>query len=270
MSEFINTIDVLGDDAVIDGIISRTITEFKDDVVTNVSAYAFYNCTALTEVDLPNVTTVGKQAFVNCTALESVNMPLLTSSSGSQDNMVFANTAIKQIYFPLLTSTRANWFENCKNLVSADLPSVKSIAMGSFSGCESLVSVNLPEATTVCGFKDCTSLVYLNAPKCTSLGGGAYSFQRTTSLKRLDFSALTSVADYGMFYNSAIEAFISRGDTVPTLGSANIFDLCPIGNGTGYIYVPRALVNSYKSATNWSNYASQIRAIEDYPDITGG
>ena len=39
---------------------------------------------------------------------------------------------------------------------------------------------------------------------------------------------------------------------------------------TGYIYVPRALVNSYKAATNWSTFASQIRAIEDYPDITGG
>ena len=43
-----------------------------------------------------------------------------------------------------------------------------------------------------------------------------------------------------------------------------------IASGTGYVYVPSALVNSYKSATNWSTYADQIRAIEDYPDITGG
>ena len=30
MAEFINTIDVLGDDAVIDSIINRTIAEFKE------------------------------------------------------------------------------------------------------------------------------------------------------------------------------------------------------------------------------------------------
>jgi hypothetical protein len=29
------------------------------------------------------------------------------------------------------------------------------------------------------------------------------------------------------------------------------------------------LVDSYKTATNWSKYATQIRAIEDYPDICG-
>lgn len=32
----------------------------------------------------------------------------------------------------------------------------------------------------------------------------------------------------------------------------------------GYIYVPRAMVNTLKSATNWSEYATQIRALEDY------
>ena len=54
MSEFINTIDALGDDVVIDSIINKTITEFKDDKVTSVGQYAFYGCTQLSDVDLPN------------------------------------------------------------------------------------------------------------------------------------------------------------------------------------------------------------------------
>ena len=37
-----------------------------------------------------------------------------------------------------------------------------------------------------------------------------------------------------------------------------------------YIYVPRALVEDYKVATNWSTFADRIRAIEDYPEICGG
>ena len=43
-----------------------------------------------------------------------------------------------------------------------------------------------------------------------------------------------------------------------------------LSNERVYVYVPKALVGAYKSATNWSTYANQIRAIEDYPDITGG
>lgn len=35
-------------------------------------------------------------------------------------------------------------------------------------------------------------------------------------------------------------------------------------SGTGYIYVPRALVDTYKAATNWSTIADQFRALEDY------
>jgi hypothetical protein len=55
-----------------------------------------------------------------------------------------------------------------------------------------------------------------------------------------------------------------------TLGSANEFievsgyPNSAIADGKGYIYVPRTLVNSYKTATNWSVYANQFRALEDY------
>lgn len=37
----------------------------------------------------------------------------------------------------------------------------------------------------------------------------------------------------------------------------------------GYIYVPAALIDEYKTATNWATFADQFRAIEDYPDICG-
>ena len=37
----------------------------------------------------------------------------------------------------------------------------------------------------------------------------------------------------------------------------------------GYIYVPRALLESYKTTTNWSYYADSFRAIEDYGGLEG-
>lgn len=135
MSEFINTIEVLGDEATMDAIIERTITEFRDDVLTSVGAYAFYGCAALETVDLPSITSIAANAMANC---------------------------------------------------------------------------------------------------------------------------------------SSLGAFILRGSTAVTLANTNGLAGSGVAKGTGYIYVPRALVDTYKAATNWSTYANQIRAIEDYPDITGG
>lgn len=43
--------------------------------------------------------------------------------------------------------------------------------------------------------------------------------------------------------------------------SENAFAGCPIGNGTGRIYVPSALVSAYKADSFWSKYASVITAI---------
>ena len=99
------------------------------------------------------------------------------------------------------------------------------------------------------GFRSCRELVVVDVPSVNSIERGAFH----------ECVALT--------------ALILRGDTVCVLNTVNwseTFYNTPIKNGTGYIYVPRSLVDTYKAATNWSTYAAQIRAIEDYPDITGG
>ena len=63
---------------------------------------------------------------------------------------------------------------------------------------------------------------------------------------------------------------ILRSETMAVLKYTKAFEGTPIESGTGYIYVPAALIDSYKTATNWTQYADQFRAIEDYPDICGG
>jgi hypothetical protein len=79
-----------------------------------------------------------------------------------------------------------------------------------------------------------------------------------------DFHAATSIGIAGFYNCAAMTAIIIRSKTVCSLANANTFTNTPIKSGTGYIYVPAALVDSYKAATNWSAYAAQIRAIEDY------
>lgn len=72
-----------------------------------------------------------------------------------------------------------------------------------------------------------------------------------------------------------LTTLILRGNTVcsasyPVNSYNGALADTPIANGNGYVYVPRGLVDKYKKATNWVEIADRIRAIEDYPDITGG
>ena len=46
--------------------------------------------------------------------------------------------------------------------------------------------------------------------------------------------------------------------------ATDIFAATPIANGTGYIYVPDALVDTVKALEGWSLYASQIKPLSEY------
>lgn len=96
------------------------------------------------------------------------------------------------------------------------------------------------------------------------------SMNGCSELTKADFSNLQTIR-YSTFYsNKKLVTLIIRTQAVAHLEKTSAFKDTPIASGTGYVYVPSALVDSYKTATNWSTYADQIRAIEDYPDITGG
>ena len=98
----------------------------------------------------------------------------------------------------------------------------------------------------------------------------SYSFQSCARLTKVSFSNLSDLGSCVFRYDSRLVTVIIRTPTVCVLRSANSFTSTPIESGTGYIYVPAFLVDSYKTATNWSTYSAQFRAIEDYPEICGG
>lgn len=151
MAEFINTVSVIGDDAVVDGLLVGTLTEYKEDRVTRTGNYSFYKCFGLKTIVMPNVTIFERYTAYNCTGLETV-----------------------------------------------DLKSVTSINAASLQGCSSL------------------------------------------------------------------KALILRGDTLCSLENTSALTGTPIASGTGYVYIPAALKDSYAAATNWATYAAQFRDLESY------
>lgn len=106
---------------------------------------------------------------------------------------------------------------------------------------------------------------FIKMPNCTSIGFSA--FASCTALTTVDLSQQISIAA-GWFSNcSAFTHLILRSSTLCPLSStfATVFSGTKIAQGMGAIYVPSNLVDTYKSATNWSAAANQIYALEDYP-----
>lgn len=137
-----------------------------------------------------------------------------------------------------------------------------------FSGTR-IINLNLPALTTIAGyaFYECTSLKKLVLPSLTDVPYNG--FRQYKGLIKGDFHKIRNIAQNGFYQCTNLETLIIRTNSVCTLFTGSVFTGSKIQSGTGYIYVPSALVDSYKAATNWSAYADQFRAIEDYPDICG-
>lgn len=117
------------------------------------------------------------------------------------------------------------------------------------------------------GLANCANLtsVVLPAVQLTD----ANAMLGCSALTKADFSNLQHIRHSTFYGNKKFVTLIIRTQAVAKLDATSAFRDTLIASGTGYVYVPSALVDSYKSATNWSTFAAQIRAIEDYPDITG-
>ena len=111
-------------------------------------------------------------------------------------------------------------------------------------------------------FQYCYSLMTIDFPLVTTIKASA--FYACKELKTADFSLATLIAQSVFNLCYKLCALILRKNTVCTLSNTNALTNTPIASGTGYIYVPSALINEYKAATNWVTYAAQFRALEDY------
>lgn len=95
-----------------------------------------------------------------------------------------------------------------------------------------------------------------------------HSFEGCEALETLDFHAAVEFDASSLQGLSSLKTLILRSDTMCDASSSAVLSYTPIDDGTGYIYVPAALLDSYKHDFVWGSYFDQIRAIEDWPLIT--
>ena len=160
--------------------------------VTSIGGSAFYDCSGLTSVTITNsVTSIGDYAFYYCSGLTSVKVPVTDFSSFCQNKII---RLIKEnIGKPVQLID--NEGKDIRNFIVPN--DVTSIGGSAFQNCSGLTSVTIPNSVTSIGdyaFQNCsnlTSVVIGSGVK--SIGSSAFS---STNLKKTIWLTNTPPSGY--------------------------------------------------------------------------
>ena len=219
--------------------ILRTLSgECSNDQVTKIPIGGFAEFKNLTKVSFPNVTEIKNYCFQNCTALKEVDMPNITAiGSYAFDHC----TSLETFNFPLAKSAGTYAFQYAKLPANVYLPAMTSIGTYTFGYITTSHTLHLPSLATFAGS----------------------AARDNKGLTKVELDVASKIDNLAFYYCSGLATLILRkSDAICTLSNTNAFTGTPIVKGTGYIYVPAALIDTYKSATNWSTFSAQFKTIE--------
>jgi hypothetical protein len=216
----------------------KNVTTIKSvyvpDSVTDINSYAFERCTNLESVRLSeNLVAISRYTFAYCSNLASITIP------------------------DSVTSIEEYAFERCTNLTSVVIgDGVEVIGKNAF-GYSNLASITIPDSVTSIGtsaFTNCknlTSVVIGNG--VTSIGDKAFN-QNSGITSVVIGNGVTTIGN-NAFDNCVKLSSITMKPTTPP--SIDVYTFRWIASDAKII-VPAGCGEAYKSATNWSNYASKI------------
>lgn len=165
-----------------------------------------------------------------------------------------------------LTSIGTTCFYRCSNLKTVKLPStLKTISTQAFYLCTSLEDIELPSSLNTIEngvFSNCSALKTITIPSGVAVLN-QNCFYECSSLEEIiflgDVTKINSMVFNGC--NKLAKMVFKNVTNVVSL-SSSITDTL-IASGTGYVYVPDTLVDSFKTSAGWKTYANQIKGLSE-------
>ena len=272
----------------------QSVTFPTSATFTKIADSAFSGCTNLTTTSIPaNVTKVQQNAFSDCGFTQ---MPEGWGRQGlSYDSTPFYGCQLQTVELGSgITTLGAGAFSYCTSLNGGSSfvipPQVINIGGDCFRNSGFTV---LPEGMNRSGITLGTNLFLNGIFTSVEINGWGtvpgYCFRNNQQLKSVKMDGVTTVGGSAFIECSALEE-VDFGDDITSIGydcfnGADALRTIIIRNSSAVctlstrlrasttapmplIYVPASLVDSYKSATAWSQYASYIRPLGD--DSLGG
>jgi len=187
----------------------------------SISRSAFYGCTSLTSLTIPNtVTTIDNSAFYGCSSITSLTIGSKVTSIGFE---AFRNcTGLKSVSIPnSVTSISTNAFRDCTRITSVTMGTgLSEIPERCFAGCKSLETVSIGANVINIGisaFDDCPALSTINwGSQLKSISRSA--FYGCTSLTSLTIPNTVTTIDNSAFYGCSGIRELTIGDKVTSIG----------------------------------------------------
>jgi len=213
-----------------------------------------YSNSTETSIDLPNVELMTTGIPMKYWNVSSVNLPKLKTWTynitvgslfyGSSTN---PNTVLTELTLDDLMIANGQIAYYCNALTKIRLPKLKIVSYIVYSNCSLVEYLYIPSAIKIISLLNSNNSVAL---KCLYLR---------------DIDAITMKIINGT--NNDFGTLVLAGNHVVGLTRVDNFvnaSLPKFKNSTASIYVPDSLVNTYKTATNWSTMASMIKPLSQF------
>lgn len=248
--------------------------------VTSLPSYCFSGTSITKIIDNGNITSWGWAPFMSCKNLVSVTIPpslqSFTDSTALNLGAFRGCDNLREIYITKMFSAGLVANTNVENLYVADgysdfssengclYTSDYSVLLSVPPGNQNIHSIRPTCKIAVGAFvynKYITEFDFTNHP----INGSNYNsiFRSCTNLRKVKLVENKPLYSEVFAYTS-LEILILDIDGVIPIIHQGWNTNTPLKNGSGSIYVPDTLVDSYKTDANWSAYANQIKSLSEY------